>query len=196
MNCERYRWKAEKQTWLQSISIPYYHVLGKEDLENPYEFDNSNRILYIRVPDDYCSLPKKVIRALHACHKELNCEYIFKTDDDQVLTDLSFFDRLLQQIADSPAPVHYGGHICRVETEGCSGYWEYHDELPRDIYLYKNAYCNGRFYVLSRTAVEHLIERQPEIEKHYFEDYIVGYCLPPQIKENIFEIDNNVFIDM
>lgn len=196
MNCERYRWKAQRQLdgWLRSINISYYHVLGDENLDEPYIFDYENRILYVCVSDDYCSLPKKVICAFEACHKELNCDYIFKTDDDQVLTDPTFFDRLIPQL--NSETIHYGGHICRIEQEGFSGYWEYHPELPHNIYLTKNTYCNGRFYVLSRMAIEELIKRKMEIENHYFEDYIIGFCLSDTIKENILEIDNNVFVDM
>ena len=196
MNCAKYHWKAQRQIdgWLKNVKVPYYHVVGDENLETAYKFDNENRILYICVPDDYCSLPKKVIRAFEACHKELDCDYIFKTDDDQILTDPTFFDRLIHTL--DPALIHYGGHICKIEEEGFSGYWEYHPELPRTVYLIKNVYCNGRFYIVSRTAIEELIYRKTEIEAHYFEDYIIGFCLSEAIKTNILKIDNSVFVDM
>ena len=199
MNCAKYRWKAQRQIdgWLKNVTIPYYHVLGDENLDTPYKFDDENRILYICVPDDYCSLPKKVIRAFEACHKELDCDYIFKTDDDQILTDPAFFDRLIPTL--DPALIHYGGHICKIEEEGFSGYWEYHPELPRTIYLKKNMYGNGRFYIVSRTAIAALMHIKAEIEDHYFEDYIVWFCLSAVIKNNILNIlniDNTVFVDM
>jgi len=38
MNCEKYRYKAEQQTWLEQIRIPYFHVIGKENLKTSYEF--------------------------------------------------------------------------------------------------------------------------------------------------------------
>lgn len=195
MNCQKYRWKAEKQLngWLQNIPIPFYHVVGDENLPTPYEFDHENHILTINVPDDYCSLPKKVIKAYDACHKELSFQYIFKTDDDQDLTDPAFFDRLIVQL--HPSTVHYGGKICRIEEEGFSGYWEYHPELPHDIYLTKNVYCNGRFYVLSFLAVEDLLKKKEEVENHYFEDYAIGFYLSDNLKSPILEINNDVFVD-
>jgi hypothetical protein len=195
MNCERYAPKAQyqKHTWLKEIKIPYYHVIGKPELDAPFIFDEADRILYLKVEDDYCSLPKKVIRAYEAVHTAHPYKYIFKTDDDQVLTDLSFFDRLIPQLTPE---VHYAGRKCKIEKEEFSGYWKYHPELPRDIFMRKNEYCNGRFYVLSRTAVEDLLTKKTNIEDHYFEDYSIGYNLNPLFKKNILEINNDVFVDI
>jgi hypothetical protein len=194
MNCERYARKAQyqKDGWLKQIKIPYYHVIGKPDLELPFLFDENDRILYLKVEDDYCSLPKKVIRAYEAVHTSHKYKYIFKTDDDQVLTDPTFFDRLIPQLNDE---VHYGGKKCKIEVEEFSGYWEYHPELPRNIFMRKNEYCNGRFYILSITAIADLLTKKASIETEYFEDYSIGYNLNPAIKNPIFEINNDVFVD-
>jgi len=194
MNCERYEHKAhyQKDGWLKHIKIPYYHVIGKPELDVPFIFDEANRILYLKVDDDYCSLPKKVIRAYEAVHAVHPYKYIFKTDDDQVLTDPTFFDRLIPQLNDD---VHYAGRICKIEKEEFSGYWEYHPELPRDIFMRKNEYCNGRFYVLSRIAIADLLTKKTSIETEYFEDYSIGYNLNPFFKIPILEINNDVFID-
>jgi hypothetical protein len=194
MNCERYASKAhhQKKGWLKEIKIPYYHVIGKPELEAPFIFDDKDRILYVKVEDNYCSLPKKVIRAYEAVHAVHQYKYIFKTDDDQVLTDFDFFDRLIPQLTPE---VHYAGRKCKIEKEEFSGYWEYHPELPRDIFMRKNEYCNGRFYVLSRTAVADLITKKSSIDEDYFEDYSIGYNLNPAIKNPILEINNDVFVD-
>jgi len=194
MNCERYTHKAhhQKDGWLKEIKIPYYHVIGKPELEVPFIFDESNRILYLKVEDDYCSLPKKVIRAYEAVHMVHQYKYIFKTDDDQILTDPSFFDQLIPQLTPD---VHYGGRKCKIEKEEFSGYWEYHPELPRNIFMRKNEYCNGRFYFLSRTAIADLITKKSSIDEHYFEDYSIGYNLNPFFKIPILEINNDVFVD-
>jgi hypothetical protein len=194
MNCERYAHKAQyqKDGWLKGVEIPYYHVIGKPELEAPFIFDETDRILYIKVEDDYCSLPKKVLRAYEAVHSFHQYKYIFKTDDDQFLTDHTFFDRLIPQLT---TDVHYAGKKCKIEKEEFSGYWEYHPELPRDIFMRKNEYCNGRFYVLSRTAVADLLTKKASIETEYFEDYAIGYNLNPDIKNPIMEINNDVFVD-
>jgi hypothetical protein len=193
MNCERYRYKAESQIsgWLQHVTFPYFHVIGKQDLDVPFLFED--KILYVRTPDDYCSLPKKVITAFEAVHQTFDYKYIFKTDDDQRLTDSGFFDRLLPQLDDEK--IHYGGRICEITGECISGYWEYHDELPRDILMRVNKYCNGRFYVLSKIAVTDLVTKKEEIGKEYFEDYAIGYYLSAELKSDIFVIDNEVFKD-
>jgi hypothetical protein len=194
MNCEKYRYKAEvqKNTWLPMINIPYFHVIGKEDLESPYRFEG--KTLYVRTPDDYCSLPKKVISAYEAIHKTYEYKYIFKTDDDQMLRDPSFFSRLTHQLSCQKG-VDYGGRMCHITEECFSGYWEYHNELPKTIKMYPNKYCNGRFYILSQRAVSSLILYKESISKEYLEDYAIGYFLDPDYKFPIMEIDNNVFVD-
>jgi hypothetical protein len=195
MNCERYRHKAEAQRagWLQQVSFPYFHVIGKEDLETPFLFEGNK--LYVKTPDDYCGLPKKVIAAFEAVHQTFEYKYIFKTDDDQRLTDPEFFGRLIPSLLENTEKIHYGGRICEITGECISGYWEYHDELPRDILLRVNRYCNGRFYVLSNLAITDLVTKRGEIDKDYFEDYAIGYYLAPEFKSDIFVIDNEVFKD-
>ena len=193
MNCEKYRNKAQQQLdgWLRTINIPFFHVIGNENLENPYQFEGAT--LYVKTPDDYCSLPKKVISAYEAVHQEFNYKYIFKTDDDQRLIDPSFFDRLIEQISHSNP--HYGGKVLTITEECFSGYWEYHNELPKNVKMYPTTYCNGRFYILSQRAIESLIGEKENIYKEYFEDYSIGYYLDPVYKFPMMEIDNDVFVD-
>jgi hypothetical protein len=194
MNCEKYSHKAQyqKNGWLKEIKIPYYHVIGNPDLEVPYIFNQSDNILYVKSEDDYCSLPKKVIRAYEAVNTEYNYKYIFKTDDDQHLTDITFFDKLIPQLNEN---VHYGGKKIKIDKEEFSGYWQYHPELPHNILMKKTIYCNGRFYLLSKLAVEDLLTKKISIEKEYFEDYCIGYYMSFIYKNHILEINNDVFVD-
>ena len=64
INCEKYRNKAilQKTTWLKNIPtyLCYYHVIGDPDLDSEFEFDNEERILWVKTEDDYLSLPKKL----------------------------------------------------------------------------------------------------------------------------------------
>jgi hypothetical protein len=57
MNCKKYIWKADVQrnTWLKTIPnyLKFYHVIGDEELDSEYKFDNDNNILWVKVPDDY-----------------------------------------------------------------------------------------------------------------------------------------------
>lgn len=85
MNCKAYKSKAEyqKQTWLKYIPeyLKYYHVIGIENLEEEYKFDNDNNILYVKNKDDYNSLPHKVITSYKAILENFKFKYIYKTDD-------------------------------------------------------------------------------------------------------------------
>jgi hypothetical protein len=96
MNCKKYVKKAlfQKRTWLKTIPsyLKYYHVIGDESLETTYKFDDENNILWVKVADDYNSLPNKVITAYEAVYDTFNFKYLFKTDDDQILVKPQFFD--------------------------------------------------------------------------------------------------------
>jgi len=96
MNCKKYVKKAQlqKMTWLSKIPdyLRFYHVIGQPELDAKYKFDNENRILWVKVEDDYNSLPKKVIRAYEAVYETFDFKYIFKTDDDQILVNEKFLD--------------------------------------------------------------------------------------------------------
>ena len=94
LNCEKYRYKAEKQnqTWLKNIiqeyqNMVYFHIIGSKDkcaaASQEYVIDNENHILYTSTDDDYLSLPDKIITAMNAINETYEYEYIFKTDDDQ-----------------------------------------------------------------------------------------------------------------
>ena len=104
-NCVKYRHKALKQkdTWIKQLpklqnNLIYFHVIGNPDLESEtdYLFDETERILWLKVADDYNSLPKKVINAYETISKVYNFKYIFKTDDDQMVMSIQFFDSLIK----------------------------------------------------------------------------------------------------
>jgi hypothetical protein len=199
MNCQKYRNKAELQrcTWLTSLPkwLTYYHVIGDEQMNQPYEFDDENRILIVNVKDDYVSLPKKVIAAYNAVNEAIKFKYIFKTDDDQMLTKLNFFDILSVLI--QKKQTHYGGYIVNVNQPYLSQYHKIHPELPQYIPILKTVYCSGRFYFLSKEAVDSLIVKREYIEKECLEDYAIGYNLHDMFKTDILSINTNeLFKDM
>ena len=80
-NCQKYRYKAikQKETWLKNFSMmPYFHVIGDPELTKDYVIDEAEHILFVKTPDDYISLPKKVISAYEAIYKEYCFNYILK----------------------------------------------------------------------------------------------------------------------
>ena len=201
MNCKKYHKKAkfQKMTWLKSIPayLRYYHVIGDENLETNYKFDEAAQILWVKVADDYNSLPKKVINAYEAVYNTFSFRYLFKTDDDQILVKPTFFDTISKLITTMHPTPHYGGYIVDVKQPYLSQYYRIHPELPKELPLYVTKYCSGRFYFLSRSAISNLINKSEEICKEFLEDYAIGFNLDERFKTNIMSIaTNNFFTDI
>jgi len=199
MNCKKYIEKAkfQKKTWLKYLPkwITYYHVIGDEELQELYNFNEEENILFIKVKDDYNSLPKKVIQAYQAVINRFNLKYIFKTDDDQILCNKNFFDILLNVIKYKRPSPHYGGYIVNVPQNYLSKYYTIHPELPTYLPVLKTRYCSGRFYFLSREAIEDLTskEKKIKISNEYLEDYAIGYNLDEKYKTNMLKLETNKF---
>ena len=198
MNCQKYRYKAEKQreTWLKNIQIPYYHVLANENLHSAFFFDKDAKVLWVKTPDDYTSLPKKVIASYAAVMQTYNPSYIFKTDDDQFLLyndSTKFFKSLSNIIQTKTQKVHYAGHIVDVTQSYLSKYHLIHPELPEYLPVYATKYCSGRFYALSREAVYALMLKKKEFEKEYLEDYAVGFLLNSELKTDMLHIQSSKY---
>lgn len=201
MNCKKYINKAlyQKQTWLPLIPsyLIYYHVIGDEMLETEYKFDKENNILWVKVKDDYNSLPKKVIASYKAIQENYEFKYLFKTDDDQILVKSTFFDILTKLLSTKKPKTHYGGFIVDVKTPYLSKYNLIHKELPNNLIVKKTKYCSGRFYFLSYEATTDLISKKEKIETEFLEDYAIGYHIHPFFKENILHVTtNNFFTDI
>jgi hypothetical protein len=196
MNCEKYHKKAQfqKEGWLKQLPLEliYYHVIGKDNLEVDYIFNDIDRVLYVKTLDDYISLPNKVISAYSAVYSEFNFQYIFKTDDDQHLTKPYMLQQWMNTIINNKP--NYGGNLITINTH-ISEYYLFHSELPNNIVLQATKYCTGRFYFLSNIAVYNLIQKRSLFKSEYFEDYAVGYYLDSDIKSNFMQLNNDIFVD-
>jgi len=199
MNCMRYRDKAlmQKEGWLQKLpeNVQYYHVIGNTEMQTPYVFDYNARILWVKTLDDYNSLPKKVVAALHAIRNTFKFKYVFKTDDDQILQDPGFFDMIIDKLVRKPAKMkaHYGGQVVDVQIPYLSQYFQIHPELPQDMIIQKTEYCSGRFYFLSPEAVTNLVSKRENIEKEYLEDYAIGLNLNPIFKKVMIPVQSDEY---
>jgi hypothetical protein len=171
-------------------------VIGDTDLSSEFYFDEHERVLTVNVKDDYNSLPKKVIAAYGALIRTRKFNYVFKTDDDQMLNDPGFFNILRNKLEVPQAP-HYGGSIVEVKKPYLSQYHKVHPELPPNLPIYATKYCSGRFYFLSYYAISDLVSKRHAIETEYFEDYAIGRYLGPRFKENMMAIPTNTwFVDI
>lgn len=201
MNCKKYEEKAniQRTTWLKTIPsyLKYYHVIGDESLANDFKFDDTKQILWVKTPDDYNSLPKKVISSYNAVNSIFEFKYIFKTDDDQMLTNTNFFNTITKLITNKNPVSHYGGFIVDVPVPYLSQYHKIHPELPEHLPVYATKYCSGRFYFLSKEAVECLIINKNKIVTEYLEDYAIGFNLNEKYKTNMLNISTNkIFTDI
>ena len=199
MNCVKYRYKAAEQIngWLQYLpsTMRYFHVLGDPQFFEPFYFDWESNVLWVKCEDDYNSLPKKVILAYEAIQKTFEFQYIFKTDDDQMLTNNSFFPTIINLLHAKSPKVHYGGYIVDVPFQHISKYYMIHPELPTNLVIEKIKYCNGRFYLLSKEAVANLLSKKEEIQKEYLEDYAIGLHLCAELKQDILLIDSKKYFE-
>ena len=213
-SCHKYKHKREIQNklWVNTIKQKYkstmdvYHVLGTPDLfnederENFYQLNETEKILHINCPDDYISLSKKVILSYKAINDLITnhnrkYNFVFKSDDDQILDGFNFFGDIIKKLESSPQKLHYGGRKV-VAKKHKSVYHRYHPELPDDLMLDECMYCNGRFYFLSIDAIQHLLTKEKEISKYMIEDYGIGYYLDNKYKDTLLEFDNaRVFKD-
>ena len=197
MNCKKYSDKAsyQKQTWLPEVPgfLRYYHVIGDDTLDSDFKFDHVERILWLKVEDDYNSLPKKVIRAYQAINDTFHFKYLFKTDDDQSLLNPRFFDTLTGILSTKVPKTHYGGYIVDIKQPYLSEYHKIHPELPNQLPLLITKYCSGRFYFLSKAAITNLISKRELIEKEFLEDYAIGFNLDPIYKKDILSLKTDLY---
>ena len=200
MNCKKYVKKAkfQKMTWLRQIPdyLRYYHVIGDLNLDCEYKFDHQYKILWVKVADDYNSLPKKVIKAYDAVSETFDFKYLFKTDDDQILVNIKFLDivkGLTSNNSNNQKKIHYGGYIVDVKQNYLSQYHKIHPELPEYLPILQTKYCSGRFYFLSKQAITNVLSKKDTIMSEYLEDYAVGFNLDPYYKSNMIHLETNKF---
>ena len=169
-------------------------------MRQDFLFDNEQQILWIKVEDDYNSLPKKVIQAYEAVTKMYKFKYIFKTDDDQMLSPVSFLDTLITVLNnkyDDPVStncIHYGGYVVDVKQDHISQYYKLHPELPQDLLVKRTQYCSGRFYLLSYDVTLALLVKKEAISSEFLEDYAIGFHMPVNgFKNKIMNINTSMF---
>ena len=204
LNCKKYKDKAckQKKTWLKDLpsNIIYFHVIGDPLLDAPddndFVFDYNENVLYVQTEDDYLSLPNKIITAYKAIQDTYQFKYIFKTDDDQMLNNVTYLTTLINVLNKKDPVIHYGGKIINVETPYLSEYYRIHPELPQDLIIQSTKYCSGRFYFLSNSAILCLTMKKNDIIKEYLEDYAIGLHLSNFLKVNIMNLTTDkYFID-
>jgi len=197
LNCDKYKHKAElqKQLWIDKelpSNIQYYYVRGDPTLKT-FEFNHANHTLYVNCKDDYISLPQKTIKALDAVEKTFKYKYIFKTDDDQMLVNKTFFQDLMKELQEHK--YDYGGFTLNVKDHYSTCRIE---RVEKKILLKACTYCNGRFYLLSNRAVKHVLLKEKDFEEYVFEDHAIGLSLTDLYKIKIKSLETQLgdFMDI
>ena len=138
-------------------------------------------------------MPHKVISAYEAVNKTFEYKYIFKTDDDQKLGLVKFFDMVRGMIEQLTPQVHYGGSVVDIKQAYLSKYHTIHPELPENLPILPINSCSGRFYFLSNEAVFFLLQNKKQFSKEYLEDYAIGLYLNDTYKDNVLNIHSDQF---
>jgi hypothetical protein len=176
LNCKKFSYKRDMQrnTWLKNFAVmPWFHVIGDTALDTEYKFDDVNNILYVNVPDDYLSLPKKTYMAIKAITDKFPLiTHILKTDDDMDcnLTQLNKYLDIIYNY-------DYGGFFANVEANCMSTYHYKYCEEKCPYMILACRYCAGRFYFLSKLATDSILKKKDTFWSYVFEDNIVGHSL-------------------
>ncbi len=192
LSCKKYskRQQAVTNTWKNKLNKLFksFFIVGDLTIENEYQFDYINDIIYVKCRDEYDFLPHKVKLGIKAI-STLNPDWIIKIDDDMVL-DCEKFQNWLTH--------HYNkdDYIGRLQngSEGWENYApeRYVLEKNKNPYFRKRAlYCAGPCYYLSKKAYQCLIDNMdPEYCK--LEDVNVGTTL---YYNNIIAKESNIYTD-
>jgi hypothetical protein len=85
-----------KNTWLNTINLPYVIVIGNKLLDK-YSYNDETKLLEVQCEDNYDELPHKIFYAICAIKELFNPNYIVKIDDD-IIINISYFNKLLELI--------------------------------------------------------------------------------------------------
>ena len=192
LNCNKAKYlrtaNIQRNTWLKNENN-YYHIIGDPSkcVNNKYIIDQSNKMIYTNTGDDYNSLPAKVITAFLAVQETMDVDYIFKTDDNQMLQKPNFFKILTDLLVKKD--ISYGGYALKVNTHVSELFYA-HPEFPRNVILEGCTYCSGPFYILSKDALDNVLEKYDDICKRLVEDHAIGFYLEHKYSTKLFAFDS------
>lgn len=187
LNCIRYAHRREAQKeWLKDIIIPYYHIIGNPTLETEYSVDQENKIIYVKCEDTYEALFKKTylgVKTLLNLYPDI--QYIYKTDDDTKCNVENFY-----RLPNIIQGYDYAGQIIKTDTHYSTYHYPYVDDKYKYPLLVENPeFCAGFFYVLSRKAINILLENKYIFNYEIaFEDYEIGKIMHNN-KLNVLNFD-------
>jgi hypothetical protein len=176
ITCPRYESRTEsvRASWLQAIprAVRVLFVYGRPGEAERIEGDR----LYLNCTETYENLPEKIHLFFKYCQEKLDFDYVLKVDDDSYLDPVQFlsFDRKRGD---------YIGWFSDMGDEANTRIWHYGKctDKAREV-PYEGEYvcewARGGGYLLSRTAVEIVVEKTASSYlDHLYEDKMVGEAL-------------------
>jgi len=168
--------KVWKETNIQDIE--YYYFIGDPRIEDEYKVDEKERIVYLKVPDNYESLPLKTrgILKFYLENFSDSTRGILKTDDDIEVNPLLIHKMLLENLDKN----YYGLEVNIVNGYESTYHWgkcesEYWNHNSATVPQSK--YCAGGGYYIGKENVI-LMENEFGIyETSIFEDVLTGVIL-------------------
>jgi hypothetical protein len=177
LSCQKYKDRRDKQN-LNHFRIEYRYFIGNPELkENEFIEDVDNKIVYVPCPDNYESLPQKVVLMLKwILQNRPIVKYIIKADDDVKFNYLRLREYCCYI---SNNNIDYSGYKTRNKS-GISGF---HLGKPEDIILSNSKikvptvdFCAGPCYFLSKKSFKIVIDHLFE-DYTFLEDISIGNCL-------------------
>ena len=166
---EKYKEKYKKlELYLQTFKYDYYIVLSSEETE-----EIKKNYIYLKIPDIWENLSKKVIKALELIYKNTTYSYVYKVDDN-------FYDVNINLSDDIYNLDYYGNYIIKQFKT------DYHFGKCSNKVLnnleYENIFISpyaagGYGYLLSRKAIFILLNNKEYIKNEIYEDKAVGDVL-------------------
>lgn len=179
VTCKKNTDKIEhlRKTWiseLKKMGIQYYFIIGDPTAATTYV---DGDYLYVNCPDNYESLPKKLILFYEYIVSHTSFDYVFKVDDDCYVNVENLYSTSFWEY-------DYFGRIVATSQDDLIRTWHYgkcqNKELNETPYPgeYIGSWCGGGFgYFLSRKSLEALQLSKDAVMNELYEDKAIGDAL-------------------
>lgn len=184
--------KQQLDIW-RAANIPeieYYYFIGDPTIESDYIVDESEKTVYLKVPDNYESLPLKTKGIIKFANDNYSGKIsgIFKTDDDIEIDPGKIYSML-----ELNKELDYYGIEVNVEkyyeslyhSGKCeSDYWN-----STRVVVPESRYCAGGGYYIKASLLSDVIEKSYIYDNIIFEDVATGMIMN---RSGIFPVNINV----
>jgi hypothetical protein len=160
-------------------NLIFYYFIGDLSIDSEYKIDEENNIVYLKIPDNYESLPLKTQAAVSFVNENYSkvVKGMIKTDDDIDL-DLEKIYSCLSSHGDEK----YFGITTQIDNPENVSTWhmgkcesEIMNRTPVKVPLC--TYCGGGGYYLNQESISKISQSKEKYSTMVFEDAATGYVL-------------------